>query len=185
MNPISSPPLFSRSPNLGNEIANEAMRWVGQKEYGKNDGFLDANFEARLRRAGWRPGQSWCAYFVRSCLEEVFRNDPAALVPVHRVVGGGAVAIWQTAQKEPDGGFWECLQKPRIGSIAVWQTVGSWTGHTGIVCAVPNQTQFDTIEGNTTGKESRNGDRVAIHRHRNEEFFRVSGLKLLGFVAVR
>ena len=58
-----------------------------------------------------------------------------------------------------------------------------WTGHCGVVSEVINETTFKSIEGNTSGSGSRNGDGVyELTRTIKKEV--QNGLKVIGFIEI-
>jgi hypothetical protein len=57
-----------------------------------------------------------------------------------------------------------------------------WEGHAGIVSEVLSDSEFKSIEGNTSTQGSRNGDRVA-ENPRNTKV-KPNGLNVLGFIKI-
>lgn len=121
-----------------------------------------------------RPGDPWCAAFVSWCWLEA---SGAESVPGW--CSGSAVTIWHRGERRarpastspafPDfrskvqpGWIWVRAKSP-AGAVAAAR--GVWVqGHCGIVVAVSAES-FTTIEGNTNGGGSRDGDGVYRRVH--------------------
>lgn len=156
-------------------LAVQARLYVGQSELPGNAGWFDADFQAAMVKAGWRKGQSWCAYFVRLCVRMagyVDKTSPSAVTTYRNYAKVGMVG-----------------SEPRPDSIACWQRYkdGAATilGHVGIVGRVSTlengEVVFECIEGNTDGSGGREGDGVYAKTRRASLKRVANGLVLLGF----
>jgi hypothetical protein len=147
------------------EIVKVARTEVDKKvrEVGSNRG---AEVEKYQKSVGLSPGSPWCAAFVGWCvMVGLDRTKPPAWC------SGSAVTGWQRAVTKLKGSDSIALPHERHKVKAGWvwarcSTIeevaavrkGKWTkGHTGIV-AQPAEAHFDTLEGNTNGAGSREGD---------------------------
>lgn len=157
-----------------------ARQYLGKLEKPNNSGFQDPEFEADMKALGkWQPGFSWCACFMAMVFMKAYpeREDLKSLFnPSTR----------KTFENFKKAGF-RISQTPVLGSLVIWATykngVQEWTGHAGIVSGVfLSGLRFKSIEGNTSGQGSRNGDRVAEHERTTA--VKRDGLNVLGFVII-
>jgi hypothetical protein len=150
---------------------------VGQSEKSNNSGFSDPTFEQSMKDVGWRKGQAWCAYFVRLCVRLAGYVD---------YTSPGAVQTYRNYEKRKMTG-----SEAREGAIAVWQSYkdgkpvlrnGMYPGHVGIVERVSEDGKtMSTIEGNTDGEGSREGDGVRVKIRYAATRPIQNGLRLVGF----
>ncbi|MBY0245838.1 MAG: CHAP domain-containing protein [Sphingobacteriaceae bacterium] len=157
-----------------------AKRYVGQKEKKGNSGFVSAGFEAAMKLAGWFLGAPWCAFFVRMVLLEVYASDAKKLVVIKKCCSGNAQ---QTFKNFKADGTFATGDVPKEGALVVWQLGDSEKGHIGFVeYAKVLDNVMGTIEGNTNGAGSREGDQVAAKPRTIERAFRAEGLNVIGYV---
>lgn len=116
-------------------------------------------FEAKLRDLGWKPGQSWCAYFVKMIYINVYFGTEYEQF-VARTLTPSVVITWRKAKASP---MFATQDKPVIGGIVCWST-GNGKGHTGIHVAIKDDFNTTTIEGNTSRAGVREGDKVMAKR---------------------
>ena len=154
-----------------------ARKYIGQKEKPGNSGFVDASFEQAMKEIGWRASWPWCAAFVRLCVREAIKGGEQ----LEDCTTMGAVRTFHAYGEKMRIG-----KTPLVDSIAVWRHWKSGkpsqdgSGHIAIVASV-GVDSFGTIEGNTNGAGSREGDRVA-EKTRPLNFEPVKdGLTLIGF----
>jgi CHAP domain len=177
---------------LSQLIIQTATLYVGQKEQGKgNSGFLDKNFEAKLKRVGWEKSQPWCSYFAevvyRDTYEKLMLDDPKDKIVEQRLnevctlFSGGTL---QTLANFDKSKYWRTRETiPEVGAIIVFQKGNSWEGHIGIVKEVDlNKMEVTTIEGNTSSTGSRDGDIVAIKKRKLSLKFKADTLFIKGFI---
>lgn len=112
---------------------------------GHNDG---DQVEKYLKSIGLSKGYSWCMAFVYWCFDQAAAKLQVAN-PLHRT--GGVLAQWNARPTLR-------VHDPEPGDIFIMD-YGRGLGHTGIVTAVHGDV-VDTIEGNTNGGGSREGDGV-------------------------
>jgi hypothetical protein len=153
-------------------IIETAKKYIGQKEKTGNMGFINPDFDAKMRSVGFANGQAWCAYFA----ELVWRESGQDTTPF------SASAFKTYLQYESAGR--KGSQIPLPGSLAVWRSVKNgqrgWTGHIGIVASA-TETSFECIEGNTNKAGGREGIEVAI-KTRTYNWKAINGLQLVGFI---
>jgi hypothetical protein len=129
---------------------------VGVREVGRNAG---PEVEVYLRSVGLGAGYPWCAAFVHWC----FDQGSAALAldnPCPRTAG--ALRLYEGCPLA-----WK-LDEPGSADVFVIDH-GHGLGHVGFVESVNDDGAFVTIEGNTSGQGSREGDGVYRRaRHRSE-----------------
>lgn len=122
---------------------------IGVRESGANRG---ATVERYQRVAGGSPGQPWCMYFVQWCALRA-ATACGCSNPV-RPVTGHVLTFWGAT---PAAHRFNVLAA-RAGDILIFD-FGGGRGHTGVVTAVANGI-LTTVEGNTNGTGSREGDGV-------------------------
>lgn len=144
-----------------NDIVDYAASWVGVVEKGKNAGFNNEAFEKAIRAAGWLPGEAWCASFTRMIWLYVYREEPI-LPELKKVLSKGVVRTYQNAKQSKQ---LVVQQMPVAGGIVLWGT-GSGRGHAGIIESVTDEFTVKTIEGNTSIKGVREGDKVMLKRRK-------------------
>jgi hypothetical protein len=140
-------------------LVENAIKWVGTKEVGNNNGFANATFQQMMKEAGWTNGDAWCLYFCKAIYLKVFPNEKAQ---INAEIEGNTQDTWNNLPNNPNTTFMKITSgKPMVGDIAIWQhTDKPWSGHAGLVIDVGEAT-FTTIEGNTSDKNISNGDLVA------------------------
>lgn len=169
-------------------IKTVAQSYEGQKEINGNQGWIDKDFEEKMKSLGWQKGQSWCGYFVMLVMRESYANYPAQLALIKKNLTAGAVMTFENCSKNKS---FVCNAVPELGDIVVWQDyenkngvlTATWQGHIGIVlCDVKDSGKhIITLEGNTNDDGAREGYEVA-RRERHLAFGKVPGLTLLGFI---
>jgi hypothetical protein len=168
-----------------------AIKYVDEKELPNNVFTVDTPFGKKLKEAGHVDGQPWCALFGELCAKEAI---PTKFEEFNKLFSASAV---QTFRNFENIGY-EILSMPEKDSIVVWQKYREGKpiafniddknenplgpGHLGIVCKTRGF-YFESVEGNTNAKGSREGTIVGVNQHNSQiESHRVTGLKLLGFI---
>lgn len=136
------------------KILEEAEKWVGTKELGKNKGFDNPDFEKLLKQYGWQSGWAWCMSSVRAIYGEVYKNTPYYDDLMH-VLTHGCVVTWNRAKASK----FTTGPKPVVGGIVLWGT-GKGQGHAGIPKSLVDEDamSFVNYEGNTSPAGVREGD---------------------------
>ena len=132
--------------------------------------------EKYQKTVGLSPGSPWCAAFVAYCVKEA-----KGLTRGPRRWSGSAIPQWHKGTRRmlpegvatPEKGDFQTKVRPGMiwvrakdGAGAVSARKGTWVqGHTGIVVAVDAE-GFHTVEGNTNGAGSREGDGVYSKLHK-------------------
>lgn len=159
----------------GEEIIRIAKSYLGQDEKPGNKGFLDAEFEKKMKAVGFYTGAPWCGFFARLVWKEA-GEDVTLILP----------SSYQMIEKASKAGNWHAYPVP--GAVVVWATFVNGkrqkTGHIGIVTEVLNEVDYNTTEGNTTDKGGREGITVAERfRHLTPDKWKTeNGLRLMGFI---
>ena len=165
---------------LSKKVALYAKRFVGEEEIRGNLGFKNKEFENMMKSVGWQRGQAWCMYFAKVVWINAHKDYATEL---NKLLSGGTVNSFNKVKNSPTTNFAVTI-KPRVGDIAIWQKYSNGRatsqGHAAIVQDI-NRHSFDTIEGNTDDKASREGFKVA-ERERSFDFDKAKGLRLLGFI---
>jgi hypothetical protein len=157
------------NPNLG--IFDRFMNFLEAKGFAiqleryvknrQNVGFVDTSFEEMMKSVGWTSSQAWCAYYVKLVFMNLFSFDKAWL---SKNIGGGAMQNLENVQnlnKKGDKRYIAFTKgKLQVGDVFCLGIVGD--GHTGIIVQIlDEETNYcETIEGNTTSKGIREGDKV-------------------------
>ncbi len=163
-----------------NKIVETAKSFIGQGEIKGNQGFESAEFEALMKRIGWRIGWPWCALFGELVLKLAYKGNAEIHAQLDKLCSASAVT---TLRNFRNAGY-KVSTKATPGALAIWQSkrrgVKSWTGHVGVVVKV-NKDYFETVEGNTGSGGEREGEIVA-QRKRKYNFDVYNGLELQGFI---
>jgi len=154
-------PLYSIFANDGYCVRVTASSYVGVREKGgNNQGFTKWDFRQLMVENGWKPGNAWCAYFVKAMLNECG-------VP-NNITGWSPTAYNKNDVIFTDGKFYKSFND---GDVLVMTlsypdkygtTRYKAIGHTGIVDKI-GQYSIRTIEGNTNEqgmRDSRTTDGV-------------------------
>lgn len=123
---------------------------IGVRESGKNGGAKVAQYQL----ATWLPVASWpwCAAFVCWVLAKALPGHPE----LPRTAGAWDFERWCRSV-----GNWARLRKPTMGDIKAGDVVIFTFSHIGIATGPPDaKGNVPTIEGNTNGAGSREGDGV-------------------------
>ena len=153
-------------------IVETARQFIGQKEKPGNMGFINPDFDAKMRSVGFADTQAWCAYFA----ELVWRD-------AGQDTSHFSASAFKTYLQYQEAGR-KGSQTAVPGALAVWRSVKAgkpgWTGHIGIVSEV-GPTSFKCIEGNTNKAGGREGIEVA-EKTRTYQWKAINGLQLVGFI---
>lgn len=155
-----------------NKIAEVAKSYLGQREISGNKGFINADFEKKMKSVGFYSGAPWCLFFARLVWKEAGQD-----------ISKISASSFRCAELNKDN--WHAT--PIVGAIAIYWTYknGKYkgNGHGCVVTEVNSSTEYTTVDGNTTDKGGREGVMVAIrHRHLNKESWTKDGLQLKGFI---
>lgn len=141
-------------------LAHECLRWVGVSERGgDNRGQIVEMFQRAVD--GKAVGEPWCMglpqYGVRqvdSLVDQLFLSS----VPCRTVLYSSELCM-EVFEKSP-----VVLEYPVVGSIAIWNRVGTRLGHAGVVVETLSGGKFITVEGNTSDSKGieREGQVVAV-----------------------
>lgn len=128
-----------------------ASSFIGVRERGgPNRG---PEVEMFIKSCGGEPGDAWCMGFVQYCVATEAKNigveDPLKPNSLH------CLTVWNAQQKL---GNTKSISEARMGDIFIMD-FGAGKGHTGFVKHAANGV-IETIEGNTNGTGSREGDGV-------------------------
>jgi hypothetical protein len=162
------------------QIVEIAKQYIGKKEKPGNTGFVDKQMEADMRAVGWQPGWAWCAGF---CEAIAWKAYPTRINELKGHFVPSAVNTYRNLLK---AGYKTSLT-PEVGAFVFWQRmkdgIGQWQGHCGIVSEVIDSKTFKSIEGNTNGSGSREGDGV-YEKNRVVRSDVEDGLKVIGFIKI-
>ena len=146
-------------------LVDEAEKWVGVREHGRNSGPEVEMFQKAVDQKA--SGESWCLAFVQYCVKQVDKDyllkskkDPYSQVlhPTEHCLN-----CWNNTPR--DSRVYG-LKNLHPGLVVIWQywKNGKQTinGHTGIIKEVNTDGSLTTIEGNTRNHEGvvREGDGV-------------------------
>lgn len=148
------------------EIVKVARAEVDRKVREVGGANKGADVEKYQKSVGLSPGSPWCAAFVGWCvMTGLGLTKPPAWCSgsavtgwqraVTKLKGSDSIALPHERQKVKAGWVWvRCSTIEEVAAVRA----GKWTkGHTGFV-AQPAVAHFDTLEGNTNGAGSREGD---------------------------
>jgi surface antigen len=162
------------------EVKEVAESYIGKREIKGNLGFTDKSFEKKMSDIGWKTTHAWCCYFTELVWSEVFDSVKGMRKKIDNLFSGSATKTF----KQFESAGWNIGKVPEVGAVVIWCSVRngvkSWKGHAGIVTGV-NDSYFETIEGNTNGGGSREGEIVASKK-RKYRYSVNNGLELVGFI---
>lgn len=156
-----------------------AAKYIGMKENEGNK-FDDSSILGQiLHKAGQKDGEAWCAYFAEAVFCEAYPERNGEL---RKLFSASAVKTYENFKNAA----FLCNELPRANNLVVWQRydkgVKQWTGHVGIVENVMVNGSFTSIEGNTNGAGSREGD--SVQRKVRSKTKVDTGLNVLGFIQI-
>jgi surface antigen len=138
-----------------------ASKWVGVTEIGENQSFANDVFQGMMKNIGWRSTEAWCMYFAKAIHYEALKNNPTEQAKVNKILSGSTQLSYVKA-KNDNTNTYTTSTTPKEGDIIIFQNTNDTSkGHAGIVVKVNNNNTVDTIEGNTSDKNIREGDIVA------------------------
>ena len=163
--------------NKSDILIRAACKFYGEHEILGNLGFENPVFQAIMERTGWKPPESWCAYFVEAVLRDAGFESQAS------VISGSAVQTFKNCKASM---LFRVHSIPGNGDIVIWQDyingIASWSGHAGIVIGM-GKGMIATIEGNTNAEGGREGIEVAV-KVRDPAYVPQTGLRVLGFISL-
>lgn len=169
---IKAPPKVLMEPSL--ELVEEVKKWVGVHEKGGDNRGPEVDmFNKTLNDT---VSHAWCASFVAYCVRSVEKKTG---IKTSVNLSEHVMTMWNssTGRQVKIGG-----QRP--GDIAVWNKVGTGSGHCGVVTRVIKSKEFiETVEGNTSDSSGveRNGQGIYTKQRRVKQ---IGDMKLLGFLRV-
>jgi hypothetical protein len=162
------------------QIVEIAKQYIGKKEKPGNTGFVDPVMEKDMKAVGWEAGWAWCAGFIEMICWKAY---PIRIAELKGHFVPSAVNTYRNLLK---AGY-KTSMVPEVGAFVFWQRVkdgmGQWQGHCGIVSEVTDSKTFKSIEGNTNGAGSREGDGV-YEKQRTVKADVQDGLKVIGFIKI-
>lgn len=172
---------------ISDRIIKYALMFKGIKEIGDNEGWervyfskLGKTFLQLMQWVGWKIGRAWCVYFGKLLWKLAYGNHFLAK-ELDKLFTPNAVKTWNNFK----GSDFVCSDTPDNGALAIWQLYknGKPTkyGHLGTVISYDSKV-FNTIDGNTSGEDKRDGDEVGENSWILNRPFKNNGLNLLGFV---
>lgn len=156
-------------------IISNAKQYIGKEEIPGNKGFLDPEFDKKMRSIGWITGWAWCMAFCRLNYLEIY---PQFSDMIKRNIGFGVINTFTNCSKEP---FFTIVQEPEEGGIVCWST-GKGNGHCGLVETKLQEHQILDIEGNTNKKGGREGLYVL---EKARYYMSISNWKYLGCITIK
>jgi len=163
-------------------VTETAKRYVGFQEKPGNKGWYDKAFEKGMRLIGFQTGHAWCAYFTEKVWFDSFMTlkDTKHLEGVKKLFSGSTQKTFANFKKHGEKYGFSIHHLPQPGDVVIWYNAKkTWQGHAAIVVAVLDNKKIITIEGNTNGSGSREGDGV-FQKTRNVQ--KNGDLKLKGFI---
>lgn len=160
-------------------IVTTARKYIDEEEFTPNLGFKDSSFQQKMIAVGFKRYASWCGFFVKLVMKEVYSDSPVVQAYLKRYLSASTHDTWANckASKEVITG-----QVPKLGAVVVWQDGSAGVGHEGIVVSVlADNKHFTSVEGNTNGNKGREGYRVWENAHITGLPHKEKGLNILGF----
>lgn len=124
--------------------------YIGVREAtGRNDG---PEVERFLRNVGLGKGYPWCAAFVKTCLLEAGYESAGKMNGMALSTVNKSNMVYSAGKK---------LKEPQPGDVAtLWYNNLGRIGHTLFFDNEVNSNVYESVEGNTNGAGSREGDGV-------------------------
>lgn len=160
-----------------------AEKYIGITEVSGNNGWYNSNFETKMITLGWQSKQAWCMYFVQLCVEEYLSQFDSGLIERYRkCFSPSAVTTFRNFSKN----YPELIStKPTDNSILIFQRYNNnnanWRGHGCIVSHITDNDSINTIDGNTSNVDRREGDCVGRNVW-NLDWDKETGLRPMGFI---
>lgn len=165
--------------SISEKIVKVAKGFIGQQEIKGNKGFKEAEFEDKMREVGFKTSHAWCSYFAELVWTEAYSDNADMLKLIRKNFSGSS---YRTLQNFSELGM--DSKDAEVGSIVIWRKKknGAYTtlGHVGIVTEVHDD-YFMSVEGNTNGAGSREGEVVA-EKKRYYSWNKDKGLELSAFI---
>lgn len=160
---LSAEPLTASADAGAVERINEAKKWLHVREIGNNKAFNDKVFESKIKKAGWRSGYQWCAYFMSMVLNECkltffkIRSGMAQGFKTKKSISAMSVLCGEVTVPK--------------GSFAIWQHGNTGRGHIELTEKDWKGARGETIGGNTSSsvKGSQNDGDCVAEKHRKIE----------------
>ena len=135
---------LSRGEDIGAKVVRQARKYLGVRETGYNRG---PEIERFQKSHGGKPGQSWCAYFVATVLDEAGVKKPG----YRKGMAQGYITNQSIRASRVAKGY----VKLNAGWLAIWgrfkQGRNTGSGHIEIVTNQIRADTFEGIGGNTSG----------------------------------
>jgi hypothetical protein len=145
-------PFALCSNDAGLRTLKVAQSFIGQQEKSNNSGFKDPKFEEKMKKAGWRKYDSWCAWFQRMCMD--IAN---AIIPAVR---SGLAIKYITNKSVSAKDVAKGYVKIGPGYLGIMKVINSYHGHI-FVTEGWDKNSGVTIEGNTNAHGGREGIEVS------------------------
>lgn len=157
-----------------------AEGYINETEKKGNAGFVDADFEKKMRQVGFYTGAPWCAFFAKLVYGEAYYDVKFLHQAVAKYNSGSALG---TLKAHEDAGVFSVGEEPKPGAIVIWREGKGTSGHAGIVVSVDaDNNTMTTIEGNTNDDGSREGYEVAKKHRTIRHDFQANGLNVEGYI---
>lgn len=171
--------LIARKANAaGRKIVAAAKRYVGIRENGNNNGWNNADFEAKMKSAGWYSGAEWCNFFVRMLLLELTKGSVREFVNTN--ITGSTQLTWKNLQTPSK--YHEVLKTPCKGALIIYQKLNDPShGHIEIFVNSASDGGYYVISGNSNFKD-KSGQGVAyVQRPKTG----LNNHKILGYIKIK
>lgn len=161
----------------GEHVVSTAKKYLGEREVSGNMGFVNPEFEKKMKAVGFQDSHAWCCYFSEMVFKEAL---PAKVKELDKLFSASCVQTF----KNFENAKYPIHALPRPGYLVLWQSIkdgkAQQTGHAGIVTELKSTWEFKSIEGNTSLAGSREG--IAVGENDRKVLKDVwNGLKVMGF----
>lgn len=162
------------------KIKEVAKSYLNKREKPANSGFIDQEFEKRMKAVGWHLGDAWCAFFAELVYKDAYAAiNPLILPELEKLFNASATATYKNFDLAPS---WAKSKVPVEGALVIWRHGTGWQGHVGIVDQVNADGSFYSIEGNTDSEGGREGVEVARKLRKVNKTLSPTGLNVVGFI---
>lgn len=160
------------------KIVRSAQKHVGELERTTGSyevGFVNSDFEKKMRANGFSEGYDWCAIFAKLAVTDTLTGKKLEIVK--KLMTPSSQTTYNNLISAAQQYRWiKTSSKPVKGAVVIWQKVENPIyGHVGIVQKTTGK-NFQTIEGNVSTGTGYDG--VAKKTHTTDERSKTSGLRL-------
>lgn len=141
---VTLPHLLS----VPSRILREARKYIGIRETGSNNGWNDADFQNKMKSAGWWDSAEWCNFFVKMVFLQLLKPKSKSFEFWNSKLSGSTQTTWANLQAPSK--YHKISSTPKRGSLVIYQHINDHSkGHIEIVEKVFSDGSYNVISGNS------------------------------------